>query len=94
MSIAPELAGLPAASLHLLEQVLAVGWGVYRHGRGGCVLRAVEGAGERGLAREGARVARLAKDVVAAKERDWLLVRQVEVLGAFFATKHTFNKCC
>jgi hypothetical protein len=85
MSIAPDLSRL-TSPLHLLDKVLAIGWGGYGHWRRVCNEgAAAEGAGKGGRGGEGARVAWLAQGVVTAKDGDWLLDREVEVLVAYFA---------
>ena len=70
VGIASDLSRL-TAPLHLLDEVLGIGWLICRHIRG---IFAAEGACEGEGPREGAGVALLAKGVVAAQERDWLHV--------------------
>ena len=73
VGIATDLGRL-TAPLHRLDEVLGIGWVFCRHFRG---VPAVEGAGNGEGAREGAGVALLANDFVAARERDWLHVCEV-----------------
>lgn len=85
VGIAPDLSGLPGP-LHLLDKVLAIGRRCHGHQRRVRKVGATaKGAGEGRGRGEGAGEAWLAQGVVTAKERDWLLGRDVEVLLANLA---------